>query len=1355
MKKPKFFLTLVLILLIINTIFYLLWYAFDLQGYVRGIVEREGGKALNGRLTIEGFSISDRQIFAQNIKFSDNQKKLSFEVRSLRIRYNLLKIILSGFKVTRGISTIDINNPVVSYKLANQPKKQKSPPLKIPDISHYFEKLTVNNGSFDFRGLIQVSKDPSDILEIREGLKNINLVAANTKVTTVTVRSNTGGNGNFKASFVLDKGNITSAEGDLSDYSPQYIGHSRLAYKSVQISAHVAMLQRSKTAPMILDYSVFVWNLKAQYDKYDLKIPYMGISGTQDRISLDLANSSLDASSLEGSVYITDLQKVPQIAAFLNLKSMYPQIVDKRLSGFLSGEVKASGNLFNPTVTANLRSQEISYLKYALTDLKIEAAYFDQQVTFSIPSANWENQAFNTSGTFSLSTSQLTGILNCSPIESNQSLLQIDSELAYDVFFCPGYPNVRIDVKHLSVSDKALSSGNIIGSITLLPSVLESSHPSYLAGLELQSDQGWKIDGVGDILNRSAALSLDLNSLNITKLFSDKLVKQYDPYISGKLDLIYDNDSLTGRSDLVLESTKEFFLLLNLNSIFNYGLLSKSGSISLFSSKSQLNDAPFELGVNATIADNILSVSKMYFNDSVQLRGSMDTHNFKDFSFDVALSNINTSMIDSYIGFLNLNIPQFDKIDLNAKYNLNGNNEIEAVAKLSNLRLDPLQPLSAALQVTGTNKLLELSGDINVPNQNLMHILGTASILPKLNLSISAITDSIQVPDFLNFTDLSGFLKGQSVFTGKDIFNPKRQMTLKAMYVGTKLVYQDTVIDTLDIDIEQTNQLLVINKLSAQSNGLLSLNASGALGYNALTSTFYDSNHKLNISLDVALFNWAERQFGIIQEAKGTSSIECSIGVFEEQFIVSKGKLLITNGSLKIAKQMEEVTNITFDAEITDNKVQINQANCSIGQGKLYIENYFEQDFGDHFTIGFLDLGIFRIRSDNSGFLINIPLYTPPRNLTKIIIRGRDSRFAIVKGPFDDMKIVADLIASSSNLLYPSDTDNLLKLINTVRTATTQKKNEDPAPLPFKLDVMLILQDNVRYVTYPANIEINPNSFLHLVYDGQLWKVPEAYFGSEKGTIDFLGSVFSVDYIGVNIIESQNLISVDGTFYKRAADGSIITLTVSTNRDNTKDFFNRLEFNLSSDNPEDRTISHIISRLRYNQSYEELSPGQRQDLLQDEALNLISSNLNTSFITPFLYPIENRVRQFLHLDSFTINVGFIQNLFTQYTSNSSRFSDYTDFKQIDSDIMQFSSSILLNNFSVYTSKYLGRKVFLDYRFGLQEATDLANNTKLLITHDTSLRLNLPYHFKIAYTFSFEPVEDQITHEWMLQRSFRF
>jgi len=89
------------------------------------------------------------------------------------------------------------------------------------------------------------------------------------------------------------------------------------------------------------------------------------------------------------------------------------------------------------------------------------------------------------------------------------------------------------------------------------------------------------------------------------------------------------------------------------------------------------------------------------------------------------------------------------------------------------------------------------------------------------------------------------------------------------------------------------------------------------------------------------------------------------------------------------------------------------------------------------------------------------------------------------------------------------------------------------------------------------------------------------------------------------------------------------------------------------------------------------------------------------------------------------------------------------------DITQFSSTILLNNLSISASKYLGRKLFLDYTLSLQEATDLQQRTRILVSHDTSLRLFLPQQFKLGYTFKYEPQDERLSHELMLERSFRF
>jgi hypothetical protein len=170
---------------------------------------------------------------------------------------------------------------------------------------------------------------------------------------------------------------------------------------------------------------------------------------------------------------------------------------------------------------------------------------------------------------------------------------------------------------------------------------------------------------------------------------------------------------------------------------------------------------------------------------------------------------------------------------------------------------------------------------------------------------------------------------------------------------------------------------------------------------------------------------------------------------------------------------------------------------------------------------------------------------------------------------------------------------------------------------------------------------------------------------------------------------------------------------------------------------------------------DELTPEQRQSLLQDDAVMLISQNLNTTILTPFFHPIENSIRRFLRLDSFNIRAGFIENLVSEYASDPSQLSAYADFNQMDTEIKKLSSSILLNNLSVSMSKYLGRKFFLDYEFSLEEATNISEETRILVSHDTSLRMLLPWRLRIAYTLKYEAAEETFSHGVMIQRSFRF
>lgn len=56
--------------------------------------------------------------------------------------------------------------------------------------------------------------------------------------------------------------------------------------------------------------------------------------------------------------------------------------------------------------------------------------------------------------------------------------------------------------------------------------------------------------------------------------------------------------------------------------------------------------------------------------------------------------------------------------------------------------------------------------------------------------------------------------------------------------------------------------------------------------------------------------------------------------------------------------------------------------------------------------------------------------------------------------------------------------------------------DSDTAPLPFSLDALITLGENVSYVTYPAKLSIQPGGYLHLLYDGLAFTVQDAYFSS-------------------------------------------------------------------------------------------------------------------------------------------------------------------------------------------------------------------------------------------------------------------
>jgi hypothetical protein len=453
---------------------------------------------------------------------------------------------------------------------------------------------------------------------------------------------------------------------------------------------------------------------------------------------------------------------------------------------------------------------------------------------------------------------------------------------------------------------------------------------------------------------------------------------------------------------------------------------------------------------------------------------------------------------------------------------------------------------------------------------------------------------------------------------------------------------------------------------------------------------------------------------------------------------------------IKLKDQVEKINNIDLKSRFTNNEWKIDNFSLQMGDGKLNIRNDIDPA-GDNFSVGPLNLGYFLIKTDNKGIRITMPEYMPENTTATAVIKGQQSRELTIKGPFDDMDIKGEIQVSNGNALYPADTNNLMQLLKFFHAKAV---NPEVIPMPFTLDLKIVIKDNVNYVTYPANVRCLPDSYMRLTYDGTVFNIPDAEFQSEQGTLDFYGSIFNVEFVKLVINLQQNIVSLNGSFIRKAPDGTLITLTVFTNTQKKGDLANQLEFKLTSDNPEDKTPVQILSRLRYDRNLDELTPEQRQSLIQDEAMQVIGTSVNSAYVSQWLSPVENTIRKFLHVDNFSISTGFIQNIYVQYGTNNQQKASFSDPNNINSDIMQFSSSVLLNNLTLSMGKNLGRGVFLDYQVQLQEATDLAQKTKLVMFHNTTLRYSLPWKLRLSYTYKIEPIEPN-SHEVMVQRSFRF
>ncbi len=1359
MKRHRKFLILIALLLVVNSAFFIAWYGFNLKGKVRNIAEQEIGKALGGEARIGELNFSERQLIARRFSFSAPDSSLEIRVSEVRIRYNLLKVITSGFKIRNLLERVEVESPIVSLRIrpkADEEDRKPSKPFEIPNLLPYFKEISLSRGVFNLDLELDLKLVNDGSLKLVDSFEELEISAINKKSTSFNLSGISANQGRLELSGELDNGRLVMAEADLSHYDPLIAYHPDIKGFSTDLSLRAEANQAKRGGPYSLSIDLGLAGTKATLlDKYPLQLASLLVNGNEHKVHADISGLSLNQSSLEGYLEITDLNRDLGLEGSLSLGSFDLAFLEQGLSGSVNAELQASGTLKEPLLSLRADATRVAYQEWELNDLAIKAELQDRTARAELLSGRWNNQALEAEASFDLATHRLIGTLSTSAIQSFGHELLAYGSAAYDLDFNQGLPMGTVKLENIDFSYELLELAGLEGEIRLIPLKLEGHAPKYMADAKLRSPDGYYLNVLGDILSRQLMVDMDLLSLDLAQLYANDLLQRFNPIVSGAFRAYMDGNQIVTGSNFNLDLSGDFHFNSDLQLSAAYNLATGKASLNLTGSDGRFNEEEVNLQLTADYTGSDINVYAFRINDLISLSGSMDPRNRADMSFDLAVMDLQRENITKLYPPLEELLPQFGSLSLRTAYNWEESGEIDANLSLRELILEGLQPLSGQIKLQGPPQACLAEGKISSGTSVLGLLSADVSIAEQTAVDARLRLNNLKLNNLLTDSPVQASITGIVAASYTDFLRNIEQPNLMVDLQARALELPGLELDQIDLVAQQQANLLIVDAISAVKEGLVDLRGSGALDYNFISNSYFEGNHTLNLNLRGELFNWLHKKVGYIVDASGNSVMQASLGVREEQFVVTSGSIQVNQGRLVLQDQPESIHNINLSAHITDNRLFLERFSARMGEGELRVSNYFSEDESNHFMAAMLDLGIFRLSIDDPGILVSVPMFTPTRSLSQLTLSGLDRDFATVMGPFDDMKIMANVLVSRATVTYPPNTDNLLSLIYSVRDAALRRNVEDPLPLPFSMDLLVRIKDNVSYVTYPANIRVNPGSFIHVLYDGQIWSVQEANFSSESGTLDFFGTVFQVDNVDVAIMEAQDLMLIQGNLTRRAPDGTIINLNINTDNDTSKAFLDRLQLTLSSDNPQDRTISQILSRVRYENPPIDPDLQERESNFSTDAINLLSGNLNSAFISPILYPFENSVRRLLKLDAFSMDFGFIQNLVNEYSNNSDQMAEYTDMQQVTSDIVQFSSAILLNNLSLSMSKYLFSRFYVDYKLTLQEATDLQQNTALLISHDTSLRMMLPWALRLTYNLNYEATGQGLSHGLMLYRSFRF
>ncbi|UCE05793.1 MAG: translocation/assembly module TamB domain-containing protein [bacterium] len=507
-----------------------------------------------------------------------------------------------------------------------------------------------------------------------------------------------------------------------------------------------------------------------------------------------------------------------------------------------------------------------------------------------------------------------------------------------------------------------------------------------------------------------------------------------------------------------------------------------------------------------------------------------------------------------------------------------------------------------------------------------------------------------------------------------------------------------------------------------------------------------------------------------IEETKSNGEWTVNFTGRPKNLIVSGGRLVLSEGYLRLGDVAPEIKNINANMELEqDGFLNVKFISGNIRGKPFKFRNFrsltIETDTTSKNKIIFepfaipelnLDFGIFNLETTPKGIPLHIPGLMAKGEIGQFFFTGKaDTEQFYFAGPLEQPVVRGKLQLQNVNFTFPFIRSNSIN--------TTKKKPVVEVLKRINWDIAAIAGKDLHYLReIPSGVD---NVYVDLIVNGGLefkGVINDNSFGvtgqieSSRGNVEYLDLDFQVVKAGVEFdmdvsrdsdveFDKSTLLPIvygearttvtDSTGYPYYVYLTLLTVDKLTGHTLKRGRLGEVVFQLSADNPNlGYTEGELLASLGYSASN-----------IPKMATDLIGISTDNLLFRPLFRPFERQLERTFRLDMVRFSSRFTRNLIEMNLNDERNF-------QLDSKLF------LLRSTKLMIGKYLAERLFLlytgqleagmDYRYQ-QEGFGFRHTLGLEYRINPSLLLQMEYDYNSLLLWQ---KEDK---KFMLRHSFPF